>query len=193
MHQPKEEDMYTHEAFWKLVESDPDHKYELIDGQPVMMTGGSNAHEAIIFTLAAILRLYLQKIGCRGYNEAHIVLKDEKQLPCADLLVSCNEEKKKRGIRSPRLIFEVLSKSTALRDRNQKANLYRTIPTLQEYVLVESRYPLIEVQRRDPNHHNLWHILAFYPSDVLELTSINLKVAVDEIYDDLDLDSEEEM
>ena len=43
------------------------------------------------------------------------------------------------------LWFEVLSDSTEGKDRIRKANLYHTCPTIQEYVLIATKYQAVEV------------------------------------------------
>lgn len=43
----KHQERITLEEFFALLESDPEHRYELIDGYPYMMTGGSPDHSII--------------------------------------------------------------------------------------------------------------------------------------------------
>ena len=76
------------------------------------------------------------------------------------------------------LIVEVLSKSTADYDRGDKFYLYRQIPTLQEYVLIEQDKPLVEVYFKKPNT-DLWQITRFEGKDsMLILQSIDLEIIV---------------
>ncbi len=56
------------EEFFALVESDPEHRHELIDGYPSMMTGESPDHSIIGLNIASILRGLLRKRPCIAYN-----------------------------------------------------------------------------------------------------------------------------
>jgi hypothetical protein len=49
------------------------------------------------------------------------------------------------------VIIEVLSESTERYDREEKFGYYRTLPSLQEFVLVAQDEPMIEVFRRRPS------------------------------------------
>jgi Uma2 family endonuclease len=72
----------------------------------------------------------------------------------------------------PRLVFEVLSQSTEHVDRGRKWDDYRKCPSLQEYVLVGTRYQRVEVYRRTADGWGLFHI--YGPGDEVELTSIDM-------------------
>ncbi len=67
---------------------------------------------------------------------------------------------------------EVLSDSTEAYDRGRKFGLYRACPTVQEYVLVATKYQAVEVYRRTPQG---WAIYQSYgPGDEIELTSLGI-------------------
>jgi len=74
-----------------------------------------------------------------------------------DVMVVCGKirlvERRNDTLTNPILIVEVLSESTRDYDRGAKFNFYKQIPTLQEYVLVESEHAHVEVYRRagDPS------------------------------------------
>ena len=61
-----------------------------------------------------------------------------------------------------------------------KRDLYFTIPTLQEYVLVEQDIAEIEVWRRTPN--NIWQQNVYYLGDSIYFASIDFNIAVEDIY-----------
>jgi Uma2 family endonuclease len=54
---------------------------------------------------------------------------------------------------SPKLIVEVLSKTTEAFDRGQKFAFYRQMTSLQEYVLINALQPQIEVFRLNAQQH----------------------------------------
>ena len=53
------------------------------------------------------------------------------------MVVTC-DERATELLQYPKLIIEVLSPSTAGFDRGDKFKFYRRIPTLEEYVLIDS-------------------------------------------------------
>ena len=73
----------------------------------------------------------------------------------------------------------MLSASTHKYDETIKFQVYSTIPTLQEYVLIEQGVAKIEVQRR----RNNWVIEKYFLGDTITFESIDLTLTVEEIYD----------
>ena len=54
-HHSEQHDRISLEGFFALVESDPEHRYEYIDGYPYMMTGGTPDHSIIGANMNRIL------------------------------------------------------------------------------------------------------------------------------------------
>lgn len=81
-------------------------------------------------------------------------------------------------VTEPRLIVEVLSESTAARDRLEKWIAYRGLDGLQEYVLVSQETPGVDVYRRAADG---WRESHFTPDEDLELVSMDLRIALSDI------------
>jgi Uma2 family endonuclease len=79
---------------------------------------------------------------------------------------------------SPVIIVEVLSRSTRRIDRTIKRQQYLSIPTLQEYVLIEQDLVDIEVVRLSDD----WRSKHYYMGDQITFDSIGLTLPVEEIY-----------
>jgi Uma2 family endonuclease len=87
---------------------------------------------------------------------------------------------------NPTLIFEVLSPSTKLYDSGEKFRLYRDIPTLREYVMIDSESVNVAVWRI--SEEGKWVLTEHKKiSETLLLHSIDVSLTVKEIYADLDL------
>ena len=85
--------------------------------------------------------------------------------------------------------MEVLSPGTEIRDRGIKFKAYQNCPTIQEIVLVSQFAPLVEVWQRDeafPDDLKAWHARYYRGDEVVELHSIDLQLAMTEIYRGLD-------
>ena len=95
------------------------------------------------------------------------------------------KERLQTRLRFPTCIVEVLSRSTAAVDRGEKFDEYRTIPTLQEYILVDSRRRWVEVFRRDGAD---MRALPEVTTGAISLASIDLEISLDAIYRDVRFD-----
>jgi Uma2 family endonuclease len=101
---------------------------------------------------------------------------------CPDVTVSCDlrDRGAREVIRYPSLVVEVLSPTTEARDRGQKSLQYRSSPSIQEYVLISSEIPLVEVFRREKQ--GFWSLYTLAIDDTIELTSLDLRFPVADIY-----------
>jgi Uma2 family endonuclease len=84
-------------------------------------------------------------------------------------------------IKFPRVIVEVLSPGTELTDRVKKLRIYQQCPTVQEYMLVSTSRPLVEIHRREKN--DFWSYRSFGPDEEIVLVSLDLRFPIAAIYD----------
>ncbi|MDX1656544.1 MAG: Uma2 family endonuclease, partial [Candidatus Competibacteraceae bacterium] len=82
----------------------------------------------------------------------------------------------------PLLVIEVLSPSTATTDRTEKRLNYQRLESLGEYVLVAQDEMRVEVYRRQEDD---WTHTAYGRGDEVELSSIDLRLALSLIYEDV--------
>jgi len=86
------------------------------------------------------------------------------------------------NVLNPTVLLEVLSKSTKNYDRGEKFKLYRDIPTLKEYILVDSESIHIEIFRLNENNH--WELEEYDSiNETLEIKAIHDSVFIAEIYE----------
>jgi Uma2 family endonuclease len=129
-----------------------DRRYELLDGVPVMMAPSLEAHGELAAKLTIEIGTRLQP-PCRVISEAGMVVPDRADTYyVADLAVTCApREPGRRMVVEPVLVVEVLSPSTGQIDRWRKVADYRTLPSVQEILVVFSDERRVEVQRRAPD------------------------------------------
>jgi Uma2 family endonuclease len=126
-----------------------DTRYELVDGHIIAMAPASDVHGALVMRLARRLGNALRP-GCEVVAEAGIVPPERADSWYqADLAVTCSPLTGQQFISEPVLIAEVLSPSTAANDRDRKLPEYRTIPSLQDILVISSTEPRIEHFRRE--------------------------------------------
>ena len=94
------------------------------------------------------------------------------------LVVDGNDKTHDYYVEKPLIIVEVLSKSTRRFDQTGKFEFYKTIPSLEEYVLIEQDFAEIEVCRRANN----WYPQRYFLGDEITFESIDLTVSVEAIY-----------
>lgn len=81
---------------------------------------------------------------------------------------------------NPTVVREVLSPSTEAYDRGMKPQRYRGLRTLREHVLVSQVQPLVEVFRRSDDES--WTLRTYGPATAVELASLGVRLAVDDLY-----------
>lgn len=181
----------TVEEYFQLEENDPEHRYEYIDGYVYLMAGGSLDHDLIKSNIQDLLRSHLRGGSCRVYSSDAKVRVSETRYLHPDVTVTCDplDRGKKQMIQSPRLVVEVLSPGTERRDRTSKMKLYRAYPTIEEYVLVNTRFPMLEVHRRE---NGKWTYNVYDEHDEVILASLDFRFRCSAVYEDIDFNLVEE-
>jgi len=172
---------------WRALErTSHDIKHEYIDGQVYNMSGGSLAHGRIASNAVRTLEDALARTGkaCDVYNSDVATRLSPRRYTYPDASVTCDERDRpapdKTDVQAPCVIVEVPSDSTESYDRGRKFGLYRACPTVQEYILVATRYQAVEVYRRTPQG---WAIYQSYgPGDEIELTSLDVRFPFAALY-----------
>lgn len=177
----------TLEEYFALLEKDPEHGYEYLDGRVYMMTGGSPDHSIIGSNMNGMLRDLLKGRRCIVYNSDVYFQISENYRVCPDVAVSCDPRDRgaQEAIHYPSLVVEVLSPTTEARDRGEKSLQYRSCPSIQEYLLVNAQFPIIELIRREK--HGFWALYTLRPGELVELTSLGIHFPVEDAYQDTSL------
>lgn len=172
------------EEFFALQERDPEHRYELIDGYPSMITGGSPDHAIIGANLTGIFREQLRKRPCIVYNsDVYIQIDGEENCLCPDASISCDPRDRHaiKVIHYPCLVTEVLSPGTKARDRGIKADLYQAMPSVQEILFVDTQIVRVQIYQREADY---WIMRNFtHNDDIIELTHLGIHFTVAEVYE----------
>ncbi len=182
--------MMSVKEYLELEENSPDNRYEYLDGYVYMMSGGSANHAAIGGNIYTLLKQALRGGVCRVYNSDVRVRISDKYYFHPDVTVTCDPRDRGNAalIQSPRLVVEVLSPSTEAYDRGRKLQCYLAYPTIEEYVLVDSRLMRVEIYRKE---HGRWIYDAFEADEEVKLSSLDVHFMVAEIYEDVIFDRED--
>lgn len=178
------------EEYFKLRESDPLHRYEYIDGEVYMMSGGTVRHSRVGANLVFTLESLLLDSPCVVYDSDACFQVAEDRYVCPDVTVSCDpqdsDENSEEGeedlktLQHPRFVAEVHSPSTKGFDLDEKLTLYQDHPSIQEFLYISTTKPKVRIYRRESN--NRWTIYILNIGDEVELTSLNVHFPVAALY-----------
>lgn len=153
-------------------------KRELIDGHVYAMAGASANHQRIAVNILSEFRNHLKNTPCEPFG-SDMKVRIDSNFFYPDVIVDCNfDNSEPYFTQTPIIIVEVLSKSTRRTDETIKLMSYITIPSLQEYVLIQQDFVDIQVIRRSEG----WLPKHYFLGDEITFESIGLTLSVEDIY-----------
>jgi len=157
-----------------------DTKHEYLEGQVYAMAGASKNHQRIIANMVATFIQHLRNTPCDTFSSNIKVRVSDLAFFYPDVIVACQDDPEDSYYtKKPLIIVEVLSKSTRRTDETTKRRLYQTLPSLQEYVLIEQDIVDIEICRRSES----WQPEHYFMGDEITFAAIDLTVSVNDIYE----------
>jgi Uma2 family endonuclease len=177
--QPLTEDEYLR------LERQAETKSEFHDGQMFAMAGGSGNHALLANTIGALLYREAPS-GCRVYNadlRVHIPAAGTYTYP--DCSVVCGEPQfsgdQRDNLLNPLLIVEVLSPSTEGYDRGKKFEMYRTMASFREYLIVHQDRRLVEHYSRQDDKS--WLLREHSGAEAaVSIGSVGVQISLAELY-----------
>jgi Uma2 family endonuclease len=173
------------EAYLAWEAEQPD-KHEFYRGEVFAMVGAKRIHGRVVNNVASELRFQLKGSPCQVFHEGMKVRVADDTVLYPDVFVTCDKSDLATELifTAPTLVVEVLSPSTQAYDRSQKFALYRRIPALQEYILVDPETRRVEAFRRGAD--NLWVLHDMSETDAMEAASVGCRVLLSDIFDGID-------
>lgn len=183
----------TPEQYLEL-ERAAEFRHEYYDGEIVAMSGARESHVLISGNIFAVLRPQLRDRGCRAYVvDMRVRSGTGRAYTYPDVAVACGERQFLDGTRdtllNPTVIFEVLSPSTERHDRTRKFRHYKSIESLQQYVLVATDSPAIEVFTRSAESEWGWKN-GYGLEESIDLESIGCRLALADVYEDVEFEAQ---
>lgn len=158
-------------------------RYEFHYGEVLAMTGGTVPHNDVAINLLMQLLPSVRSQGCRiNMADVKLLVDPAGLYYYPDLMVSCDprDQHAHQFIQFPKLIAEVLSPGTASKDRGDKFIDYQQLPSLQEYLLINSDKISIECYRRGEGR--MWLYYPYGQGDTIHLGSLGVEFAVSNLY-----------
>jgi Uma2 family endonuclease len=178
------------EEQYLAIERAAEFRSEFLDGEMFAMVGGSNRHGLIQRNLFGELYMALRGGACGPFGSDSRVKVSSDAYVYPDVTVVCGRQRTADEhddiLINPVAIFEVLSLSTEKYDRGLKFQLYRTIDSLKDYVLVNREQVRIEQFTRRPD--GTWTLRDYQgPDEELKIDAIGVAVPLRRIYDRIDI------
>lgn len=156
-------------------------RHEFYRGETYAMVGGAARHNRVILNLASRIADHLDGTPCQVFAESMKVQLAEGVL-YPDVMVTCGkaEAGDEQMITDPKLVIEVLSPSTKGYDKRDKFILYRTLPSLREYVLIDPAKRHVEVFTL--TQAGAWLLTDQTQAGELTLSSIDCKLPLELVF-----------
>ncbi len=176
---------------YRNLETIAEVKHEYHDGEIIEMTGGSINHNSILINLIVLLKLALRGTNYRlQSSDLRLWIPQYNRGLYPDLMIIAGEplfsDNRNDEILNPCLIIEVLSPSTSGYDRGDKFRYYRSIPQLNQYLLVSQGEILIESYSK--TSENNWLLQEYTQArGIISLDSLGISLNLADIYEGVDL------
>lgn len=176
---------YTY-ADYVALELESPTKHEFLDGEIYAMAGGSEDHSALA---AEVLRLLGNAVGdrpCRVHtSDLRLYVEASGLATFPDGAVICgpmqqHEPSPRATATNPTLLLEVTSDSSEDYDKGEKLDMYKTIPSLQEVIIVSHRERRIAVHRRAGG--DTWTSRVAIQGGSVPVATLDAELAVDTVY-----------
>ena len=165
-------------------EEESSFRHEYVNGVVYAMSGPSLAHVRITGELWFAFKTHLRGSPCEPFaTEAKLRIRSETDeiVYYPDVVVACNrDEWGTHYVCNPKLVVEILSRSTEHIDRREKAMTYRRVGSIEEFALLEQDEHKVIVYRRAENWKPHMYV---GPKAVAEFRSIGISVSLVQIYE----------
>ena len=166
-------------------------KNEYYRGEIFAMAGAGARHNIIAVNMLREISLALKGKPCRPYgSDLRVHIPENTLFTYPDISIICGDiipskEDTDTAI-LPAVIIEILSPSTKQYDRGEKFKLYREIPSLKEYIMVDAESIFIESFSINSSSH--WELTEYKNTEgSLPILSVGLLLAIADIYEDTKL------
>ena len=172
---------YSVEEYFELEKTSP-IRHEYVRGTLIPMTGESKKANKIATNCLRILADPLEEQGYEVYvHDVRLLVESGALYRYPDLVVVPETDKEDtHALTQPVLIIEVLSDTTAEKDRGAKLREYTALPTLQHYLLIAQDEMLVEIYNRKEGQ---W-VLEFFDKSSVEvpIAAFDVSLPLKDIY-----------
>ena len=167
-------------------ENEQPEKHEFVRGEVFAMVGARRVHNELIGNIYFCLRRALTGSPCKVFVETAKLQTAAGDIFYPDVFVTCDPQDLRTDqiFRAPTVIVEVLSPSTQAYDRGLKFTLYRSLPSLREYALVDPDTREVQLFRRGDDGLFTLHDLT--GAQQVRFASIECTVTADDLFEGIE-------
>lgn len=185
---------FTVQEYLELEESAV-YKSEYFKGEIFAMAGASFNHNQVAGNVYLQLRQRQEKHGCRiTFGDLKLCVEEIDFFAYPDLMIACDKLQFFPGrtdiILNPLVIIEILSRSTEAYDRGKKFQFYRSIPSFQEYILIDQYR--VHIDQFYIEKTGKWTFRDYNDiNDILQFSRIDFEIPLEKVYELVDFELEE--
>lgn len=172
-------------AEYLAMEEKSVERHDFYHGDLFAMAGGTKNHNSIVVNITVALKTN-KKPGCDVYIDGmKLEIEKDEFYVYPDVIYTCQDTLKGDDlyVKNPSIIFEVISESTALYDREVKLKYYKRIQSLNYYILVSQKDIMVEVYSRIDDTQ-IWRYQSFESvEELIELDRHEFSLTLATIYD----------
>jgi Uma2 family endonuclease len=173
------------------MERNTEERNEYYDGLVLAMSGASLEHNTIDRNLIMTVGNFLKGKECQVLpSHMRVCNPSRENYLYPDASIVCGkpmlEDDKFDTLTNPAVIFEILSPSTKNADKRRKFFFYMQIPSLMEYIMIDSKTRYIIAGRKQAD--GSWKFEELNEkSGSLFIQTINFTVSLNDLYDGTNL------
>ena len=180
---------YTIDDYFLAEESSP-LRHEYFRGEIFVMAGGTPEHNTIALNVAAAFHSALTGTPCRVFGSDQRIATPSGLYTYPDVSIVCGPlqltNERLPSIVNPVVLVEVLSDSTRDYDRGEKFDLYASIPTFRDYLLVEPAR--VNLEHRSRGSDGEWtRVVMESIDDSVSLTFISIMMSLARVYENIEI------
>lgn len=160
-------------------------RHTYFHGDVFAMAGGTPRHSRLASRIIARLDSALGATGCDVHTSGLRLGLDDGHFVYADVVVVCRPLALRPGtvdvVLNPRVVIEVLSKTTESYDRGAKQAGYLALASVEHFVLVSQRERRVEVYTREAD--GSFRFRVYQAGGLARLERLDLALGIDELYD----------
>lgn len=176
------------------LEASAEYKSEYYKGEIFAMAGGSINHNQIVMNVGSQLNQTQPHHKCRSFaTELKLWIDEIDLFTYPDLMIICDKPifypARTDTIVNPLIIIEVLSRSTEAYDRGKKFQFYRSIPSFQEYILID-QYS-VHIDQFYIDSQGKWSLRDYNEiKNILKFSKIDFEIPLEKMYHLVDFELE---
>jgi len=156
-----------------------DEMIELIFGEIYMMSGASAKHQDIVGNIYYQVKTKNKNKKCKARiapYDIKIQNKNDISVVQPDVMIVCQDKE------LPCAVFEVLSPSTASKDKGVKKDLYE-LSGIKEYYIINSDLKIIDKYTLDNGRY--YYVKGYSGDDSITIDCVDVDIIVDDIFEDI--------